>query len=95
MRERKEGEEEDIDIIKEGHIESDGTYGRLAIEEYEKEKREKRKEREGISTAERSQRTHPAAATPRFSGDQLGQTQRTRSDSASATATVGDNTGST
>ena len=26
LRERKEGEEEDIDIIKEGHIESDGTY---------------------------------------------------------------------
>ena len=44
LRERKEGEQEDIDIIKEGHIASDGIYGRLAIEEYEKEKREKRKE---------------------------------------------------
>ena len=46
----------------------------VAIEEYEKEKREKRKERDRESTTKRSQRTgHPTAATPRFSGDQLGQ----------------------
>ena len=78
LRERKEGEQEDIDIIKEGHIASDGTYGRLAIEEYEKEKREKRKERDRESTAKRSQRTgHPTAAKPRFSGDQLGQSTAT------------------
>ena len=78
LRERKEGEQEDIDIIKEGHIASDGAYGRLAIEEYEKEKREKRKERDRESTAKRSQRTgHPTAAKPRFSGDQLGQSTAT------------------
>ena len=78
LRERKEGEQEDIDIIKEGHIASDGNYGRLAIEEYEKEKREKRKERDRESTAKRSQRTgHPTAAKPRFSGDQLGQSTAT------------------
>ena len=42
------GENDDgagINIIKEGHIDSDGRYGRLAIEEYEKEKRRKKNKR--------------------------------------------------
>ena len=72
------GENDDgagINIIKEGHIDSDGRYGRLAIEEYEKEKRRKREEKEKertTTTTPRGYRTHPAAARPRFSDDQLG-----------------------
>ena len=72
------GENDDgagINIIKEGHIDSDGHYGRLAIEEYEKEKRRKREEKEKertTTTTPRGYRTHPAAARPRFSDDQLG-----------------------
>eukprot|EP01045_Picozoa_sp_COSAG04_P013877 COSAG04_NODE_1008_length_8786_cov_5.785706_2_plen_204_part_00 len=65
----------DTNIIKEGHIDSDGRYGRLAIEEYEKEKRRKREEKEKertTTTTPRGYRTHPAAARPRFSDDQLG-----------------------
>ena len=56
-----------INIIKEGHIDSDGCYGRLAIEEYEKEKRRKREEPRSTARRKRMSGTRvKASAGPAF-----------------------------
>ena len=65
LREHSPSWQEEIIITREGPIESDGTYGRLAMEEQAREKKEKERQKEAERNSTDTQVACPCMACMR------------------------------